>query len=39
MEGYSQGNILGSYLHLNFAGFPELWHYWKRRMQGEGAEK
>lgn len=39
MEGYANGNIFGSYLHLNFAGYPELWDYWKCWMMGKGAEK
>ncbi|XWX62940.1 cobyrinate a [Desulfitobacterium sp. AusDCA] len=39
MEGYAKGNVFGSYLHLNFAGYPELWHYWKCWMQDKGVEK
>lgn len=39
MEGYAKENVFGSYLHLNFAGYPELWHYWKCWMQDKGAEK
>lgn len=39
MEGYAKGNVFGSYLHLNFAGYPELWDCWKCRMLGKGDEK
>jgi cobyrinic acid a,c-diamide synthase len=28
MDGYAQGNIMASYLHLNFAGHPELLERW-----------
>ncbi|WP_407309327.1 cobyrinate a,c-diamide synthase [Desulfosporosinus sp. SB140] len=30
MEGYAQDNLIASYLHLNFAGHPELLEHWFR---------
>lgn len=39
MEGYAQENIFGSYLHLNFAGHPELLKHWANWILGKGAEQ
>lgn len=33
MEGYSNGNLLASYLHLHFAGCPHAAAHWVRRME------
>ncbi|MEA4901729.1 cobyrinate a,c-diamide synthase [Desulfitobacterium sp.] len=35
-EGYAQKNIFGSYLHLNFAGHPELLKHWAGWIRSEG---
>ena len=32
-EGYVRGNLLASYLHLHFAGCPEVVESWLRVMQ------
>lgn len=37
MEGYAREQIFGSYLHLNFAGHPELLEHWGHSIQGQGA--
>ncbi|MGI1658787.1 MAG: cobyrinate a,c-diamide synthase [Desulfitobacterium sp.] len=36
LDGYARDNIVASYLHLNFAGHPELLRHWAEHMrQGE----
>lgn len=34
LEGYVEGNVFASYLHLNFAGHPELVDYWHKSRRG-----
>ncbi|HVJ48289.1 cobyrinate a,c-diamide synthase [Desulfitobacterium sp.] len=39
MEGYARQNIFGSYLHINFAGHPELLDHWKNWIQDRGVRR
>lgn len=34
MEGYAKDNLIASYLHLNFAGHPELLEHWFSSLRG-----
>lgn len=38
MEGYVQGNLLASYLHIHFAGHPELLKNWANYIRREGKQ-
>lgn len=39
LEGYTCKNIFGSYLHLNFAGHPELLKHWTNWILEKGDEQ